>query len=96
MAYRVLYRQRAERDLNKLAEYATSGWFDGLCDAIESLAEFPNRGSIAPVAALRTNGVRQLLYGEGHSTYRILYRVKDETVQILTIRHGHRRPIQQS
>ncbi|MGH9432254.1 MAG: type II toxin-antitoxin system RelE/ParE family toxin [Terriglobia bacterium] len=96
LAYRVLYRKRAERDLDKLAEHATPGWFADLCDAVESLAEFPNRGSMAREAALRKNGVRQLPCGEGHSTYRILYRVWGETVQILTIRHGHRRPIRPS
>lgn len=94
MAYRVLYRKRAERDLDKLAEFATPDWFDRLCNAIESLAEFPNRGSMAPKPALRENGVRQIFYGEGHSTYRILYRVTEETVWILTIRYGRRRPIQ--
>ena len=93
MAYRVLYRRRAERDLEKLAEAATPEWFDGLCDAVESLAEFPNRCAFAPEPGLRRKGVRQLLYGEGRAIYRILYRVKDESVQILTIRHSHRRPI---
>ena len=38
-------------------------------------------------------GVRQLLYGEGHGVYRILYRVKDENVEIVTIRHASRKPI---
>jgi plasmid stabilization system protein ParE len=96
LAYRVLYRKRAERDLDKLAEYVTRDWFDGLCDTIESLGDFPKRGSLAPEAALRKNNVRQIFYGEGHSIYRILYRVEDETVQILTIRHGRRRPIERS
>ena len=93
MAYRVRYRKRAERDLNKLAEGVTLDWFDGLCDAIESLAEFPNRCAFAPEPILRQKGVRQLLYGEGHASYRVLYQVRDDTVQILTIRHGHRRPL---
>lgn len=94
MAYRVLYRKQAERDLNRLARGATLEWFDGLCDAIESLAEFPERCAFAPESALRDKGVRRLLYGGGHSVYRILYRVKDESVQVLTIRHARRRPIQ--
>ncbi len=94
MAYRVLYRKRAERDLDRLARGAALEWFDGLCDAIESLAEFPERCAFAPEAALREKGVRQLLYGEGRRVYRILYRVKDESVQILTMRHARRRPIQ--
>ena len=94
MAYQVLYRKRAERDLEKLAEAAKLEWFDGLCDAIESLAEFPDRCPLAADPGLRRKSVRQLLYGEGRSIYRILYRVKKESVQILTIRHGHRRPIE--
>ena len=72
----------------------TVEWFDGLCDAIESLVELPERCALAPEAALREKGVRQLLYGEGHGVYRILYRVQDESVQILTIRHARRKPIQ--
>ena len=93
MAYRVLHRKRAERDLDKLAERATLKWFDGLCDAIESLADLPERCALAPEPILRKKRVRQFLYREGRSTYRILYRVKDEAVHILTIRHGRRRPI---
>jgi hypothetical protein len=42
---------------------------------------------------LRLKGVRQLLYGKGHGVYRVLYRVKDENVEILTIRHTSRKPI---
>ena len=94
MAHHVLYRKRAEHDLEKLAEAATPEWFDGLCEAIESLAEFPERCALVPEPGLRRKGVRQLLYGQGRSIYRILYRVKGESVQILTIRHGRRRPIE--
>lgn len=93
MAYRVLYRKRAERDLDGIARGATLEWFDGLCDAIESLREFPERCAYAHETTLREKGVRQLLYGEGHSVYRVLYQVKDEAVQILTIRHARRKPV---
>ena len=91
MAYRVLYRKRAERDLARLADSATLAWFDGLCDAVESLGQFPDRCAFAAEPGLRQKGVRQLLYGEGSSIYRILYSVAGESVQILTIRHTRRR-----
>lgn len=94
MAYRVLYRKRAERDLDRLAEGATPEWFDGLCDAIGSLTEFPHRCAFASEPGLRQKGVRQLLCGEGHSIYRMLYRVKDENAEILTIRHARRRVVE--
>jgi len=93
LAFRVLYRRRAEQDLDRLARDAALEWFDGMCDAIESLSEFPERCAFVPEPSLRLKGVRQLLFGEGHSVYRILYRVKDENVEILTIRHGRRKPI---
>jgi plasmid stabilization system protein ParE len=91
LAYHVLYRRRAEHDLEKLARAATLEWFDALVDAIESLAEFPERCAYAPDPGFRSRGIRQLLYGKGHSIYRILYHVKDENVEILTIRHARRK-----
>ena len=93
MAYRVLYRRRAEQDFNRLARGATLEWFDGLCDAIESLAGFPERCAFAPEPGLRLKEVRQLLYDRGHGVYRVQYRVKVENVEILTIRHASRKPI---
>ena len=93
MAYRVLYRRRAEQDLNRLARGATLEWFDGLCDAIESRYEFPERCAFVPEPRLRLKGVRQLLYGRGHGVYRVLYRVQGENVEILTIRHASRKSI---
>ncbi|MGA2984256.1 MAG: type II toxin-antitoxin system RelE/ParE family toxin [Terriglobia bacterium] len=93
MAYHVLYRRRAERDLERLAQAVTLEWFDALLDAIESLAEFPERCAFAPEPGFRVRGIPELLYGEGHNIYRILYRVKDERLQILTVRHARRRAL---
>jgi len=94
LAYLVRYRRRAERDFEQLAKFATPEWFDGLADAIHSLDHFPERCAFAPEPGLRQKGVRQLLYGRGRGIYRILYLIKDEYVEILTIRHSHRRPIE--
>ena len=93
MAYRVLYRRRAEQDLDRLARGAMLKWFDGVCSAIESLAKFPERCAFVAEPSLRLEGVRQLLYGKGHGVHRVLYRVEDENVEILTIRHASRKPI---
>jgi plasmid stabilization system protein ParE len=93
LAYIVRYRRRAERDLAKFAECSSLEWFDGLAEAVESLAQFPDRCAFAPESDLRRKGVRQLLYGEGRGIYRIHYSVKDEIIQILTIRHARRQPI---
>ena len=90
LAYNVLYRRRAERDLDKLATTTTLEWYDALIDAIESLAEFPHRCALAPDPVFRRRRIRQLLYGEGYGVYRILYKVKAESVEVLTIRHARR------
>jgi len=93
LAYRVVLGQRAERALEKLAENLTVEGYDGLWDAVDSLEEFPERCAFAPEPPLRHRGVRQLLYKVGRQVYRVLYRVRGERVEILTIRHGRRRPL---
>jgi plasmid stabilization system protein ParE len=37
--------------------------------------------------------VRQLFYGRRRNRYRILFTVKEDTVQVLRVRHGARAPI---
>jgi len=79
--------------LERLAEQMTPEIYDGLWDAVDSLAELPERCALVPESKLRAKRVRHLLYGPGRQVYRILYRVRDERVEILTIRHARRRPL---
>jgi hypothetical protein len=65
LAYRVEYRRRAERDLDTLAKTLGPERFEMICDAIESLAMFPERCALAPEGALRIKGIRNLLCGSG-------------------------------
>lgn len=94
MAYRVEYRRRAERDLEKLARNLSFDWYEMICEAVESLRVFPERCALVPEPLLRGKGTRHLLCGSGRGIYRIIYRVRDERVEILTIRHAHRRVLQ--
>lgn len=57
-------------------------WADGLFDAVDRLADFPESGHLTPELADR--GVRELVYG----AYRVFYRLDQETVLILTVRHA--------
>ncbi len=98
MAYVVKIMPRAQADLERICEWLTArsplhsqDWFEGLVDAIESLQERPNRCPLAP--EFRAKRVRHLLYGKGRRVYRILFRVRDEIVEVLTVRHGARRPL---
>ena len=100
MAYRVRAAPRAKRDLNAILlwlldrEAGAPGlrWYQGLKDAIASLAEMPQRCKLAPEDAISPQVVRQLLYGKRPHVYRILFTIEADTVVILHIRHGRQLP----
>lgn len=94
MEYAVNLTVRAERDLANLYEAinaehseAARKWYLGLKKEILSLRTLPFR---CPVTPERAN-LRHLLYGHGHNTYRVIYRVTGREVDVLHIRHGSRR-----
>ena len=96
MAFRVELTSRAQRDLAAIYEYIHAGssihafhWFNGLEDAILSLENHPERGTLT-----RENSrLRQLLYGTKPHTYRIIYSIQPRSRRVLVvhIRHGARR-----
>lgn len=96
MAYLVRIAARAERDLvslygdiNAPDSAPARQWYQGLKQAILSLAEKPNRCPVTP----ENKRFRHLLYGKKPSLYRVIYRVDDRQrrVDVLHIRHGKRR-----
>lgn len=101
MTFRIEVSAEAERDANSILEWLVSEyagdtgvrWFRALRDAIESLAEFPERCPLAPESALFPFEVRHLLYGHRPHVYRILFTFELDTVYILHIRHGRRQPV---
>lgn len=72
-------------------------WYDGLLQAIASLSTRPKRCSLARENAYFSKEVRQLLYGKGRSSYRILFTIvenNDESiVRILHIRHASQKTL---
>lgn len=93
MRYRVEMTARSLRDLDMIFDYVQAGnsehaarWFDGLEQAVLSLEEEPERGTVT--RGLR--GVRQILYGRRAGVYKILYAVRkrERLVTVLHIRHG--------
>jgi plasmid stabilization system protein ParE len=99
MAFRVSVSAKAKRDLDGilawlLAEEAGETglrWFQGLKNALASLANLPERCPLAPENRSFSFEVRQLLYGHKPHTYRILFTIEADTVTILHVRHGRRR-----
>jgi plasmid stabilization system protein ParE len=86
--------EQADAIYEWMAQRAPQGavrWYNGLLDAIESLADFPERCSLAPESEHFTEEIRQLLYGKRRNTYRILFTIQGNTVHVLHIRHGSRR-----
>jgi plasmid stabilization system protein ParE len=65
-------------------------WYQGLIRAIASLREMPRRGGLAREDAFFSQEIRQILYGRGRMTYRVVFTVLDElsvpTVRILHVR----------
>lgn len=95
MTYRVVTSRRAERDARSAYRYiadqapnAARRWYQGLRQAIDSLATFPLRCPVAPEDPHFPEEIRHLLYGRRGGTYRILFTIREQTVVILAIRHG--------
>jgi plasmid stabilization system protein ParE len=99
MALRVKLTAQADYDLDLILERllarqagdAGVRWFRKLKDAINSLAEMPERCMVAPENSEFSFEVRQLLYGPKPHQYRVLFTVEADTVVVLHIRHGRRR-----
>jgi plasmid stabilization system protein ParE len=77
-----------------------SRWYGGLLEAIESLSVMPNRCSFARENEYFSQEIRQLLYGKGRNSYRILFTILEigevHTVRILHIRHSSQQSIDEN
>jgi toxin ParE1/3/4 len=61
---------------------AAQSWVNTVFKKVEELKAFPESGRIVPEVNNKT--IRELIYGN----YRIVYRVEESTLSILTVRHG--------
>ena len=68
----------------KDSEIYASSFVQRIVLAVEKLTDFPRLGRVVPEADDET--IRKLLYQH----YRIIYRIKSELVEILTVIHGRR------
>jgi plasmid stabilization system protein ParE len=94
MTYKVELSRRAQRDIVAAHDHIwrdapgrANRWRQRLLDVVDKLERFPLRHALAPEAQMAGLEIRQMLFG----SYRILYLVEAETVNILTVRHGARR-----
>lgn len=104
MDFRVELSDQAKHDIAAIYEWLRSQevgeagerWFLALRAAIASLAQSPSRCHLAPENPDSPVELRQLLYGRRPHVYRILFTIDRDTVHVLHIRHGRRRPIRPS
>jgi plasmid stabilization system protein ParE len=89
---RIVWSPLALRRAGEVADFiarddraAALRWARGLFDAVNTLRVHSARGRIVP--ELAREEIRELIYGD----YRVVYRVSDRRVEVLTVRHGRRR-----
>jgi plasmid stabilization system protein ParE len=86
-------RKEAEEAFRWLAARTSTHavpWFNGLVEAVESLAQFPKRWPLARENAVFGQEIRQMLYGKSPHIYRVLFFIRQNVVYVLHIRHGAR------
>ena len=105
MTYRVdlssVAKAEADAAFLSFSTYATveqsQRWYQGLIKAIGTLKTMPRRCAIARENEFFSQEIRQLIYGKGQHTYRILFTVLEDsarpTVRILHIRNASQQTI---
>ena len=87
----IKWSKRAELRLRQCRDYIAAEssdwptawrWEDKVLKKVEHLIDFPESGAV--VRELFRNDIRQILVGD----YRIIYRVKNRTPEIISIRHS--------
>ncbi|MFV0445712.1 MAG: type II toxin-antitoxin system RelE/ParE family toxin [Planctomycetaceae bacterium] len=97
MTYRVVVSPRAEQRLLESASWyldqsrsieVALRWYDGFHRALAAFSENPSRFALASESSKLPLEVRELFYGSGRrKTHRALFRVVDDQVLVLTVRH---------
>jgi len=84
---KVVWSPLAVDRVSEVAEYialnnpiAAENWIDSVFDSVKRLEKFPNSGRIIPEIQLKE--FRELILGN----YRIIHRVEEKQVSILTVR----------
>ena len=89
--FKVLWAEKAAEDLLAIKEYISEDspdraevWVLELFNAGKSLVGLPTRGRIVP--EFKQENLRELLI----DNYRLVYRIKKTSIEIITVFEGHR------
>lgn len=103
MKFRVVITPEAEGDLRRIYRYIRSrgapgaalNWLAGARKKIQSLAQSPDRGSLAVESISLDEPIREVRYGtSGRTNFRILYVIVDRSVMVIHVRHAARLPLE--
>lgn len=91
MDKKVVWTEQSIKDIDAICEYISKdskyyayAFADSLFEAGESLKAFSSRGRIVP--EMMNENIREVFINE----YRLIYNIKDDFVEVLTIIHGRR------
>lgn len=89
--YQVNISDLAKREIEEFYLYIAEDspenaqkWYFSIYDKIQTLRNFPMRSPIADEDIFHEYEIRNLIFGD----YRVLYRIKENIVQILHVKHG--------
>lgn len=90
--FKTLWTENAIQDLLAIKDFISQDspsnaeeWILKLYSAGEEIIDFPHRGRIVP--EFNQEDLREMLI----SNYRFVYRIKNFTIEIITVFEGHRR-----
>jgi plasmid stabilization system protein ParE len=96
MTYKVRLTHEAKGHIRAISDYIAQDsvanarrWELRLRQRLRTLKDFPERCEIAFPASQVGRDVRHTFFG----VYRVLYEIAGDTVMVLAVRHGARRPL---
>ncbi|MEM1170627.1 MAG: type II toxin-antitoxin system RelE/ParE family toxin [Cyanobacteria bacterium P01_H01_bin.35] len=108
MKYQIEISSVAEAEADKAFQWlcqvasieTAKHWYQKLLKTIESLSEMPKRCPLARENDYFSQEIRQLLYGRGRNSYRVIFTIVESPeisiVRVLHIRHAVQQTIGES
>jgi len=85
---KIIWSPLSVERITKISEYiaednpdASVTWVESIFEIIERLKQFPESGRIVP--EINKSHIREIIHGN----YRIIYKIRQEEIYILTVRH---------
>lgn len=86
---RIIWSPLSIDRISETAEYiardnprAAEDWINTVFARIDQLSKFPESGRIVP--EINNQKIRELIHGD----YRLVYRIEEKQISVLTVRHG--------